>query len=66
MKELKDTLDSFVPYLQNTENKFVQHFYTRLLQCFEKGVGILKTQPAIACSKLKMKTLEQGVKYVQS
>ena len=26
----------------------------------------LKTQPAIACSKLTIETLEQGVKYVQS
>ena len=24
------------------------------------------TQPAIICSKLKIETLEQGVKYVQS
>ena len=26
----------------------------------------LLTQPAIACSKLTIETLEQGVKYVQS
>ena len=25
-----------------------------------------KTQPAIACSKLTIETLEQGVKYIQS
>ena len=25
-----------------------------------------QTQPAIACSKLTIETLEQGVKYVQS
>ena len=27
---------------------------------------IYHTQPAIACSKLTIETLEQGVKYVQS
>ena len=26
----------------------------------------LATQPAIACSKLTIETLEQGVKYIQS
>ena len=35
---------------------------------FKKGVIEIKkgiTQPAIACSKLTMEILEQGVKYVQ-
>ena len=27
---------------------------------------IIPSQPAIACSKLTIETLEQGVKYVQS
>ena len=29
-------------------------------------LSIYLTQPAIACSKLTIETLEQGVKYVQS
>ena len=29
-------------------------------------VDVIQTQPAIACSKLTIETLEQGVKYVQS
>ena len=29
-------------------------------------LGRKKSQPAIACSKLTIETLEQGVKYVQS
>ena len=28
--------------------------------------ALITTQPAIACSKLTIETLEQGVKYVQS
>ena len=28
--------------------------------------SVLKTQPAITCSKLTIKLLEHGVKYVQS
>ena len=28
--------------------------------------GMAHSQPAIACSKLTIETLEQGVKYVQS
>ena len=28
--------------------------------------SLLPTQPAITCSKLTIKALEQGVKYVQS
>ena len=27
---------------------------------------LMISQPAMTCSKLKLKTLEQGVKYVQS
>ena len=31
-----------------------------------KKSGVSPSQPAIACSKLTIETLEQGVKYVQS
>ena len=30
------------------------------------GITCIAAQPAIACSKLIIETLEQGVKYVQS
>ena len=33
---------------------------------FYKKTATTTTQPAIACSKLTIETLEQGVKYVQS
>ena len=66
MKELKDTLwlirSVFTEYWKQICSTFLHTTFTML----RKGVGILKTQPAIACSKLKMKALEQGVKYVQS
>ena len=32
----------------------------------QKGSATAASQPAIACSKLTIETLEQGVKYVQS
>ena len=32
----------------------------------QKESNTALTQPAIACSKLTIETLEQGVKYVQS
>ena len=36
------------------------------LLIFTKSVSYDLSQPAIACSKLTIETLEQGVKYVQS
>ena len=33
---------------------------------FVKECSLIKTQPAITCSKLTTETLEQDVKYVQS
>ena len=36
------------------------NFTAKLLESF------ILTQPAITCSKLTIKTLEQGMKYVQS
>ena len=43
------------------------YFYYHTFE-YEKSILSLKvcTQPAIACSKLTIETLEQGVKYVQS
>ena len=32
----------------------------------EKGVSLTSTQLTFICSKLTMKTLEKGLKYVQS
>ena len=44
-----------------TESRFFHTTLKCIKKCWE---GF--TQPAIACSKLTIETLEQGVKYVQS
>ena len=41
---------------------FVERVEIWLIMCF----GMKGTQPAITCSKLTIKILEQSVKYVQS
>ena len=41
-------------------------FYEKLLMFDHFKTAYITTQPAITCSKLTIKTLGQGVKYVQS
>ena len=38
----------------------------KIYKVFSNLVSTVETQLAIACSKLTIETLEQGVKYVQS
>ena len=44
----------------------ISEFLKFLILSFLATSGTTPSQPAIACSKLTIETLEQGVKYVQS
>ena len=48
--------------------KLSKSYETEEICCFTLNGNVFSelTQPAIACSKLTIETLEQGVKYVQS
>ena len=43
-----------------------KHYISFVISIKWSGSIVINTQPAIACSKLTIETLEQGVKYVQS
>ena len=52
--------------LPRNQSKFIL-LWKRQFETFATlAHDVLISQPAIACSKLKIETLEQGVKYVQS
>ena len=56
-----------VAFCLTQENVFSQRFRFKTNKRASKGSSKNDTtQPAIACSKLAIETLEQGVKYVQS
>ena len=46
--------------------KLENRMYVLIMSHVFQGKSILYTQPAFISSKLAVKTLEQGVKYVQS
>ena len=55
--EINTSNDRHPPQIDN----LIRHIKNEAYKCFKSS-----TQPAIACSKLTIETLEQGVKYVQS
>ena len=51
-------------YLEKYFKKSKKELYKYMVKVHNKSV--VRTQPAITCSKLTLETLEQGVEYVQS
>ena len=56
--------ESFQP--QNNLRNMIFYGTSLTIQNGNRLLNIDLSQPAIACSKLTIETLEQGVKYVQS
>ena len=61
--QLFDTKEYF---FQRSHTKFYHEDTLGNPKMYTKANKYKHTQPAIACSKLTIETLEQGVKYVQS
>ena len=62
------TLESFWRNIRKiTKEKKLRKVYNTLIPDVSvEGYNFVLTQPAITCSKLTIKTQEQGVKYLQS
>ena len=63
-------LENDQTYFINLSNKFkaclaIFQRYTCMITCNDH-ISVSSSQAAFACSKLRIETLEQGVKYVQS
>ena len=56
--------NTFLKLVLNFSAVFI--FNLGLVEIIENSLVTALAQPKITCSKLRMETLEQGVKYVQS
>ena len=51
---------------ENNEKRIIGYWINGKKSVREKGVSLTSTQLTFICSKLTIKTLEKGLKYVQS